>query len=180
MIKKTVLILFVAFVVTSCKKEKANLKTNDLAIKVDCDNDLLAQWSSETIEERKKDFVLAKNPKVIYSNENDFVEVIWRYDVVNPDLEKDEYIKYCVSLIEEKINISDKYKLTFDYILNASCPISSDLPIEVNSEIQNLSLIDDVLNTKHDFDIIRGRLDSAIKYVKDESGKVVDTIPLNF
>lgn len=178
--KNIILVLLFLFFLASCKKVKSNSGIAETNLKTICNSDSLIKWSSKIIEERKQDFVLSNETNINTIDEGNYVSVVWKYDVNSKASLNDEFIQYCLDLIRNEVQIPESFNLKFDYILNASCPIDTDLPIEVNSEIENLSLIDNTTFTQYDFDIIRGRLDSAIKYLKESPNKVTDTIYLTY
>jgi hypothetical protein len=156
--------------------DSLSLKSNEK----DCNKDSLIIWSSKTIKNKSGNFLLSKDVITKISEDSTSISVIWLYDINNPKLFEDKYVKYCIDLIKEKIKIPKDYRLRFHYMLNAYCSGDLELPIESNSEIQNLSIIDNITFTRYDFDLIRGRIDSGIKYFKNSSKKVTDTIYIQY
>ncbi|GGG24940.1 hypothetical protein GCM10011344_26990 [Dokdonia pacifica] len=176
-IKKLIYIGIVCVTFFSCKENKDSVeKSVESKSVTECDSKSLKEWSLETI--KKKEFVLSKENNIKFSDDSTSVTLTWIYDIENPNLDKDEFTMYCIDLIREKITIPENYTLKFNYLLNAYCPVDADLPIEVNSEIQNFNIIDNDSLAIYDFDIVRGRLDSGIKYLVNESKEVTDTIHL--
>lgn len=145
-----------------------------------CNIDSLIKWSIKTSKVREREFILAEECTKEFSEDSTFMSLVWSYNIEKPKLDEDEFVKYSIDLIKEKIQIPQSFRLKFDYLLNAYCPGVSDLPIAVNSEIRNLVLIDNESFTEYEFNVIRGRLESAIKYLKENPNKVTDTIYFSY